>query len=215
MMDMGPYYITALVNLFGPIRQISCVANASRTLRDIQGQMVPVEVPTHYAGIMTFENGVIGNINMSFDVWHSRLPGIEVFGTEGVMSVPDPNMFGGPVKIFDGMKMSQLVKAVEGPYVQRIMRMHTCAGECEQEMMLAFPGEDVPRSNMRGFGVSEIAGALATGRNCRLGGDFSRHVVEALLAFDISARENKPYEMTTTCVRPDLLPEGLKLWEIE
>jgi len=215
MMDMGPYYITALVHLFGPIQQISCVANASRTQRDIYGQLVDVEVPTHYAGIMKFVSGIVGNINMSFDVWHSNLPGIEVFGTKGVLSVPDPNMFGGPVRVFDGMNMSQIVNAVEGPYVNRLMRMHTCAAECEQEAPLAFPSEGVPRSNMRGFGVAEMAGALATGRKCRLDGDFSRHVVEALLAFDSSVRENKPYVMTTTCERPESMPDGLELWAVE
>lgn len=213
MMDMGPYYITALVNLFGPISQISCYTQVAQTERLIKGEYVRVEVPTHYAGIVAFANGVVGNINMSFDVWHSKLPGIEVFGTKGVMNVPDPNMFGGPVSLVDGIKMSRLVNDVEGPYIDRLMRLISSPADCEEEASLEFPSEATPRSNMRGFGVAEMANSLLNNRNCRLDGAFSRHVVEALLAFDISAQENKPYNMTTICSRPEPQPQGLELWQ--
>lgn len=215
MLDMGPYYLTALVHLFGPIRQISCLTNQSRATREILGKPLDVEVPTHYAGVVEFESGLIGNVTMSFDVWHSKLPQIEVFGTDGMMTVPDPNQFGGLVQVFDGLKMQRIVRATEGPHIQRLIRMHTCAAECLEEVPHAFPAEDNPRSNMRGFGISEMAGALLSGRRSRLTPELSRHVVEALLAFDVSSREGRPCRLTTTCERPAPMPEGLPLWGVE
>jgi predicted dehydrogenase len=215
MLDMGPYYITALVTLLGPIKQISCLARTPKKEREIQGKMVEVEVPTHYTGIVEFESGVVGNVNMSFDVWNSKLPLIEIFGTTGVMQVPDPNMFGGPVKVFDGNKMSDIVKAVPDPYINRLIKMHTCEQECLTDEQLQFPAENDPRSNMRGFGVSDMAQALLSGCSSRLSGELSRHVVEALLAFEISSNENKPYIMKTSCQRPVPMSQGLELWETD
>lgn len=215
MLDMGPYYITALVVLLGPIKKISCFTKASRKERNIKGKMTSVEVPTHYVGIVEFENGIIGNVNMSFDVWDSDLPQLEIFGTEGVMQVSDPNMFGGPVKIFDGNKMERIVTAVEGPYINRLMKMHSCKEECLQEVDLDFPAEDNPRSNMRGFGVSDMASALLHKRSSRLTAEISKHVVEVLTAFEVSNDENRTYIMQTTCERPTMISLGLELWEVD
>ncbi len=63
------------------------------------GKKVEVEVPTHVAGVLDFASGVIGNIITSFDVWAAQLPFVEIYGTEGSLSLPDPNTFGGPVKV--------------------------------------------------------------------------------------------------------------------
>ncbi len=215
MLDMGPYYITALVALLGPIKQLSCFAKTSRQERGIKGEMVEVEVPTHYAGIVEFESGLIGNVNMSFDVWESELPQLEIYGTEGVMHVPDPNMFGGPVKLYDGKKMERIVTAVKGVPINRLMKMHGCKAECLREVELAFPAEAVPRSNLRGFGVADMAQALMDKRSSRLNAELSKHVVEALTAFDISSRENRVYKMRTTCERPAPMSLGLELWQMD
>lgn len=214
MMDMGPYYITALVSLLGPVKKVSCMAKISREERDIHGEMMKVEVPTHYAGIMEFENGVIGNINMSFDVWDSQLPGMEIYGTKGMVAVPDPNLFGGPVKAFDGEKLTEIVKAVEGPSFKKLVTMVTKTPECREEVPLAFPADEDPRCNMRGLGVSDIAQALMDGRKSRLNGELSRHVVEVLTAFDKAAKEGTTVEITTTCSRPEPMAEGLDLWQV-
>lgn len=203
MMDMGPYYITALVSLLGPVKRVSCMANMASAQREIHGHMEKVDVPTHYSGIMEFENGIVGNINMSFDVWDSALPGIEIFGTKGVMNVPDPNLFGGPVHIFDGEKLKSIVNSVEGPSFAKLVKMITSKGECKEEIPLAFPADEDPRCNMRGLGVSDMAQAMIDHRASRLNGELSRHVVEVLTAFDKAAAEGKTYEMTTTCSRPE------------
>lgn len=215
MLDMGPYYLTALVSLLGPIQQISCFARTSRNERSIQGKMVTVEVPTHYAGILEFKSGVIGNVNMSFDVWESNLPLIEIYGADGVLHAPDPNMFGGPVKLFDGRKMEETVTAVNGSPVDKIMKMISCKNKGAVEQELLFPAEPTSRSNMRGFGVSDMAQALLTNRNSRLSAALSTHIVEALTAFEISSKENRPYQMKTTCERPAAMPMGLALWQVD
>lgn len=215
MLDMGPYYLTALVTLLGPIKQLSCFAKASRTERPIQGQMFKVEVPTHYAGIVEMNSGVIGNVNMSFDVWDSDLPLLEIYGTKGVMRVPDPNLFNGNVSIFNGEKMAEIVSAVEGAPFNRIVKMHTCKDECLMSIDLLFPQEDTERSNMRGFGIADMAQAIIDNRPSRIAPDVSMHIVEALTAFDYAAQKNEVYKMKTTCQIPEPMPLGLNLWEVK
>src|SRR5882724_1284042 len=104
MFDMGPYYLTALVAMLGPIARVTGSARISYPERTITsqpkfGQKVKVEVPTHVAGILDFAVGPIGMILTSFDVkGGSLLPQIEVYGSLGTLQVPDPNTFGGPVR---------------------------------------------------------------------------------------------------------------------
>lgn len=102
MFDMDPYYLTALVSLIGPVKSVSGMTNCIIKQRKITskpkaGQMINVEVPTHVNGLLRFENGAVGNIITSFDVYGSELPRIEVYGTKGSISVPDSNCFGGTV----------------------------------------------------------------------------------------------------------------------
>lgn len=215
MMDMGPYYITALVSLLGPVKRVSCMAKISRARRELQGTMMDVEVPTHYAGIMEFSCGVIGNINMSFDVWDSQLPGIEIYGTKGMVTVPDPNLFGGPVKAFDGMKLAELVKETQGPSFARLVKMITSTPQCRGDVPLAFPADEDPRCNMRGLGVSDMAQSLLTGRKSRLSGELSSHVAEVLTAFDKAAQEDRTLTMETSCERPAPMAGGLELWQVD
>jgi predicted dehydrogenase len=100
MFDMGPYYLTALVSLMGPIRRVTGSARITFPERLITSQpkygtKITVDVPTHVAGIMDFESGAIGTILTSFDVWGSQLPRIEIYGSAGSMIVPDPNKTAG------------------------------------------------------------------------------------------------------------------------
>jgi len=105
MFDMGPYYLTALVSLIGPVRRVTGSTRITFPERTITSQpkagtVIEVEVPTHIAGIMDFANGAVGTIVTTYDVWGGRLPRIEIYGTEGSLSVPDPNTFGGPVSAY-------------------------------------------------------------------------------------------------------------------
>jgi len=97
LLDMGPYYLTALVSLLGPIARVAGSARASFPERVIgngprRGERIEVRVPTHVAGVVDFAGGAIGTLVTSFDVWGSTLPRIEVYGSEGSLSVPDPNV---------------------------------------------------------------------------------------------------------------------------
>src|SRR5262249_12627256 len=104
VLDMGPYYITSLVNLLGPVRRVTGLASMLRKERTIKseplkGSKIPVEVPTHVAGAVEFVNQAIIAMVMSFDVIRHEHRHIELYGTEGSLSVPDPDKFGGQIEI--------------------------------------------------------------------------------------------------------------------
>ena len=104
MMDMGPYYITALTYLLGRIESVVGMTSASEerlfTCKEHYGETTKVETPTHLTGSMRFESGAIGTIITSFDVHQSTLPRIEIYGEKGTLFVPDPNVFSGPVRLY-------------------------------------------------------------------------------------------------------------------
>ena len=148
MFDMGPYYLTALVNLLGPVQQVSGSTRVTFPERTITSQpkygtVISVDVPTHVAGLLNFAGGAIGTIITSFDVWATQLPCIEIYGTHGSLSVPDPNGPGGTVKLMrPGM-----------------------SGWAE--MPLTHPYAAISRS----IGVADMAYALRSGRQHRASGD--------------------------------------------
>ncbi len=106
MFDMGPYYLTAMVSLLGPVKRVTGSARISFPEREIgsepkKGMKIQVETPTHVTGLLEFASGPVATIITSFDVWKSNLPRIEIYGSEGTLSVPDPNTFGGPVILLE------------------------------------------------------------------------------------------------------------------
>jgi predicted dehydrogenase len=105
LFDMGPYYLTALVTLLGPVRRVAGMAATPRATRVIgsgprAGAEIEVAVATHVTGVLEHANGALSTLVMSFDVWAGRLRHLEVYGTAGSLSVPDPNPFGGTVRVF-------------------------------------------------------------------------------------------------------------------
>ncbi|RIK15500.1 MAG: oxidoreductase, partial [Chloroflexi bacterium] len=98
LFDMGPYYLTALINLFGSVKRVASLARASFPERIAQdGHAIAVNTPTHVAGSLEFANGALVTLITSFDVWHSQLPRIEIYGSKGSLRAPDPNWFGGDI----------------------------------------------------------------------------------------------------------------------
>lgn len=141
MMDMGPYYLTALTNLLGSVTEVTSVAQKSFDRRVItsqphRGEVIEVEVPTHVSGILRFASGAVGTITTSFDVYYPSQASLEIFGTEGTLFLPDPNCFGGPVK---------LLKPTDGEV---------------REIPLCFDY----RENSRALGLNGMAKALREGR---------------------------------------------------
>jgi predicted dehydrogenase len=186
MFDMGPYYLTALVSLMGPIRRIAGSARITFPERIItskpkQGEKIRVETPTHVAGTLDFRSGAIGTMITSFDVWSHSLPRIEIYGSEGTLAVPDPNTFRGPVRVRRGR-------------------------ETEWEEVELTHGWS---ENSRGLGVADMAHALRSGRPHRASGELAYHVLDSMHAFLDSSREGRHVVLESTCERPAPLPTGL------
>lgn len=182
MFDMGPYYLTALVSLLGPVKRVTGSASVSFPEREITspgraGEKIRVEIPTHIAGSMDFESGAVGTIVTSFDVWSSRLPMLEIYGSEGTLSLPDPNTFGGPVLV----RRKEEDSWSEAPLTHKY-------------------GE-----NSRGLGVADMAASLASGRPHRAGGGMACHVLEIMHGFHKASEESRHYFMKSTCERPEAL----------
>lgn len=211
MLDMGPYYITALVSLLGPISKTACFSKTGNKTRKIyskplRGKTIDVEVPTTYNGIMEFTSGVIANINMSFDVWMSNLPKLEIYGTEGTLILPDPNLFGGKVKIFRKEKVLDslnLYGGAEKPYSTDYDGL--------QEIPQIF---QQPMDYIRGLGVLDMAYALVNGTKHRANEELIYHVTEAVLSFDESVQTGAVYSMKSTCERPEPLPRDIEIWSL-
>lgn len=184
MLDMGPYYLTALTSMLGPIRRISGSAAVSHPVRTITsqpkyGETIRVEVPTHLAGTMEFGTGAIGTIIMSFDVpGGHHLPRIEIYGSEGTLSVPDPNTFGGPV----------LLRRKGSKDFEEVPLTHGYA------------------ENSRGLGVADMALAIIENRPHRADGRLACHVLEAMHAFGRSSDTGTHTTLQSTCDVPEPMP---------
>ena len=183
-LDMGPYYITALVNLLGPVRSVFSQSRIGSALRPVftPGRTVneiKVQIPTHCSAVITFESGTIGTVLMSFDVWNHELPHIELYGTKGTLSVPDPDRYDDTVRY--RMHADETWRTAE-PVIRPLT-----SGIAEEELPL------------RGPGVADLAGALA-GQAQRCSADFALHVLEVLET--IAVGDGVPHTMTTTCERP-------------
>ena len=168
MMDMGPYYITALVNLLGGVSSVMGVTKASFPTRTITsqphcGETVEVKVPTYVTGIMNFESGATGTIFTTFDVCYPEQARLEIYGTKGTLFVPDPNGFGGPVK---------LLRPEDGQV---------------KEMPLCFDYAE----NSRALGLADMAKAIQTGRTSRESWKQTYHVLEVMQSFEKSSSSGK------------------------
>jgi predicted dehydrogenase len=182
MFDMGPYYLTALVSLLGPVTAVSGMVTKGQLQRTITsqplaGQLIDVEVPTHVAGLMNFASGAIGTIVTSFDVQGTEHPYIEIYGTKATLSVPDPNTFGGTVRI----KRS-------GAVWEEVSHTHNYS------------------DNARGLGLADMAEGLRNGRDHRANGRLAYHVLELMWAFHDSAAAKQQVIPNSSCERPEPMP---------
>lgn len=188
MFDMGPYYLTALTTLLGPVRRVAGSAGVQIPERTITsqpqyGERIQVNTPDHVTGTIDFECGAIGTIITTFATWHSQLPRIEIYGTEGTLCVPDPNTLGGPVRL--------------------------CAARQMEWTDVPLTHGHADGRTMWGIGVADMAHAIASGRPHRATGDQACHVLDLMQAFLDSAASGCHVEIASTFQRPAPLPLGL------
>lgn len=191
LFDMGPYYITALVNMLGPVRRVTAINTKGfdkrvATSPGASGKVFPVEVNTHVSGILEFASGAVITLVTSFDVWKHTNHNIELHGTLGSMRVPDPNGFGGEVSIFKpGMSAWENIELTHG-YTD----------------------------NMRSIGLADLGRSLLGGAPARCSGELAFHVLDVMCSLEESSSAGKHLLVSSVCKRPDALAAGLKNGEL-
>ncbi|GAB6903871.1 Gfo/Idh/MocA family protein [Kineosporia succinea] len=187
LLDMGPYYLTSLVHLLGPVATVTGVSSRPAPERVIgsgprAGTVFGVEVDTHVTGILTHVSGAVSTLMISFDVWAARLPRIEVYGSGGSVSVPDPNRFDGEVSVFTAETPSWQEVAPTAGYVD----------------------------GGRGIGLDDLVRSAA-GEH-RVSGALALHVLDVMETLLAAAGEGRALPVATPGVRPEAMAGLLPDW---
>jgi predicted dehydrogenase len=182
VLDLGPYYLTALVNLLGPVATVSAAARSSFPVRRIRvgpraGESVAVSVPTYVIGVLTFASGAIGSFTMTFDTGGSSAPNIELYGSEAILRLADPNGFDAPIHL----------------------RAHEGGGWAEVPAAWSWGA-------LRGIGLADMATAIRSGRPHRASGEQAYHVLDVLLGLEEAASAGRTIAIDSTYLRPAALP---------
>ena len=197
VIDMGPYYITALVNLLGPAKKVTGTIIQGQKYRTIgigpkKGKKFKVECPTTYLSTITFKNNSVIRLTLSFDVIAHQRNHIELYGEKGSMIVPDPNMFGGSVltcnKLGDNWKEFKTSKMPLGRINIRTQSSRA--------------NETPTNANYRGVGLSEMAYSIENKRKHLCSGEISLHVLDIITSIMKAARSGKIQYINTFCAKP-------------
>lgn len=196
LFDIGVYYLSALVNLLGPVRCASAMGRVLFPQRVIgsgprAGEAFGVSTDTYVTSILQFESGALVNLVAAFGIWGADLPTLQVYGSGGILNGPDPNAFGGPVRAN--------LYADEGGW---------------RDVPLAYDHTD-HRHNCRGIGVVEMADAVREGRPPRASAAIAYHVLDVMQSIAESAMTGRHVEVTSTCERPTPLPVGIPVGRSE
>jgi predicted dehydrogenase len=191
ILDLGPYYITNLVQLIGPVKRVAAISSIPSPTRTItsqprHGQKIKVETPTTFQSLLYFENGAVVTFGASWDVWkHSHTP-MELYGEKGTVYVPDPNFFGGAVAMSEGEKM-----------VKKLPKWkHAFSITNQSHPMIG------PLANYRTAGLADMAQAILEGRPHRCSFELALHVVDVMTSIIKSGETGKFIDLATTCERP-------------
>lgn len=196
VMDVGPYYIANLIQLIGPVKRVVALAATPRKERTIsngprRGEKVPVSTPTTIHAAMEFDSGALVTLNASWDVWsHGHAP-MELYGEEGTLFVPDPNFFGGEVRLTRGAKPVKKLPRWDHPF--------GVPNQKHSNGMLA---------NYRTVGLADMALSIAEGRPHRCSLEISLHAVDVMTGILRSGETGKSVTMQTSCERPAPLGPG-------
>jgi len=179
LFDIGPYYLTALVQIFGPVARVSATASRARETRVIgsgprAGEEFAVTVPTHVSALFEFESGQTAQSVFSFDSKLGRTQ-FEVAGLDGTLVVPDPNTFEGEL----------LVHGADG--IETVPATGT--------------------TDTRGIGVVELARAIRAGVPERASGEQAYHVLDIMVSTIEAGESRTPVEVESTVEVAPALPE--------
>ena len=182
MLDMGPYYLTCLINLLGPVRAVCGMQSMPRDTRTIgsgprAGQSFDVTVPTHISGLLEFASGAQISITTSFDVWKHGHNHIELYGSDGSMIISDPNQFEGAIQV-----------SAQGGDWSDVPQTHAYG-----------------TGNHRILGLADMAHAIMENRPHRASIDLALHVLEVMEAIGIAAETGMRQVMVHGCKRPEAL----------
>jgi predicted dehydrogenase len=192
LFDMGPYYLTAFVHLFGAIKRVTAFAKTTHSERQIMrgnhaGRVFKVETPTHISAVLECESGVIAHLTVSFDVVSASNTNIEIYGTNGGLVINDPNMFTAPLRFHDGI------------------------GEWGQGTWSELENTRPYFENSRGIGVADLIRGVENKRSHRASGALAHHVLEAMHSILRSAQTATVINLESRVDRPELLQTGEEL----
>lgn len=200
VLDIGPYYITNLVQLLGPVRRVAALATEGAATRTIgagprAGESVPVNTPTNIHALLDFASGATITLSASWDVRAHRHPSMELYGSGGSLFLPDPNFFGGPLEMADAAGAVALIEPWPHPF-----------GIANEEK------DGVKRANYRAAGLADMIAAIAEARPHRCGLDLAIHVVDVMTAILRSGETGAFVDLSTSCARPaPLEPEEARV----
>ncbi|MEO9576170.1 MAG: Gfo/Idh/MocA family oxidoreductase [Tateyamaria sp.] len=193
MLDIGPYYVTNLIQLLGPVARVAALTSTPTTTREIlsqprRGEVIPVKTPTNIHALLDFESGATITLSTSWDVWAHRHGHMELYGSKGTMFLPDPNWFSGEVEVVDATGNSTMLDTDTHPF--------------------GIPNQDnhgTAKANYRTAGLADMAAAMQDDRPHRCALELALHAVDVMTAVLDAGEKGEVIKLSSTCQRPEPL----------
>jgi predicted dehydrogenase len=197
ILDMGPYYITNLVNLLGPVKRVAALAGTGRKERVINsqpsnprnGEKIKVTTPTTYHALLEFAQGATITLSLSWDVWAHKHQNMELYGQTGAMFVPDPNFFAGDVLVAGSNQKPEALEPTDHPF----NKLNWGPGNSQTDVLWA---------NYRTAGLADMAAGIMSRKDIRCDISRAAHVVDVMTAVMEAGKKRKFIEIKSTCTRP-------------
>lgn len=195
VLDVGPYYVTNLIQLIGPVKRVAALSSMATPTRTIltegprQGEEIPVRTPTNIHALLEFENGATVTLSASWDVWAHRHASMELYGKDGSLFLPDPNFFGGTVEHAGHDGVIAPLPEWDHPF-----------GVPNQEH-----AKHGALANYRTAGLADMAQAIVEGRPHRCSLELAIHAVDVMTSILKSGETGNFIDLSTTCARPAAL----------
>ena len=192
VLDVGPYYVTNLIQLIGPVKRVTAFTSTPAPERTITskprfGEKIPVKTPTTIHSVLEFDSGAVVTLNASWDVWNHNHKPMELYGELGTLHVPDPNFFGGDVTFTDAAKPGKASKYA-----------HPFSVPNQEHAQGAM-------ANYRTVGLADMALAIEEGRPHRCSLELALHAVDVMTSVLTAGETGKVVSLKTTCERPEAL----------